>query len=289
MDESYLEWLRVLPGFSEEKARKVAERFPTFEHLRAATSEELASVEGLSPHDLAALHHLAHDARGRDAHGHLFLCPECGSFAGPASTECPFCGVSFQEAEEAATVEEIDAFLREEEAPALLCVTCGATMPRGATRCDICGRAYTEREASLLPGIASGPGTPERLCPRCGAYLAPGASECVICGSDHRVASEVPGNGHNGHGLAEGFLSRWRRVAEAVPRTEAERLPDEVEPNDRLLEADASRGRVWAKRGRALAKLGRAVDAAESLAKAADLDPVRDESYRLEVLDILAA
>src|SRR5512137_1658635 len=121
MDESYLEWLRVLPGFSAEKARKVGERFPTFEHLRAATPEELASIEGLSASDLEALHRLVRDPRGRDADGHLFLCPECGSFAGPASTECPFCGVSFDEASEEASVQEIDTFLRDEEASALLC------------------------------------------------------------------------------------------------------------------------------------------------------------------------
>ena len=286
MDESYLEWLQVLPGFSAEKARRVAERFPTFEHLRAATPEELASVEGLSPHDLEALHRMAHDARGRDAEGRLFLCPECGFFAGPASTECPFCGVSFQEAEDTATVGEIDAFLRDEEAPVLLCVTCGASMPRDATRCDICGREYTPREAALLPGFveeaASG-----RLCDHCGAYLAPGASECMICGVDRLKAAAPSTNGRNGHGLAEGFLSRWQKVVEAAPGTEAERLQEELEQYDRLLEVDPSLGKVWAKRGRALAKLGRAADAAESLSKAAELDPRKEESYRLEVLDLL--
>ena len=289
MDESYLEWLRVLPGFSEEKARKVAERFPTFEHLRAATPEELASVEGLSPHDLEALHRFARDPRGRDANGHLFLCPECGSFAGPASTECPFCGVSFEEVEEPAAVQEIDAFLREEDEPARLCTTCGASMPRGATQCDVCGRTYTPQEAAVLPGMA-GPAEDEtRLCPHCGAYVAPGASECVICGLNRGKVPAATKNGHNGHGLAEGFLSRWQRVAESGPVPEMERLREELEQYEKLLEADPALERVWAKRGRVLAKMGRAVEAAESLAKAAELDPVRDEQYRLEVLDILAA
>ncbi len=154
MDESYLEWLRVLPGFSAEKARRVAERFPTFEHLRTATLEELASVEGLTPYDLEALHRLVHDPRGRDADGHLFLCPECGSFAGPASTECPFCGVSFNEAGEEAAVREVDAFLRDQDAPPLLCAGCGAVMARDARRCEACGREYTPQEAAILPGLA---------------------------------------------------------------------------------------------------------------------------------------
>jgi len=289
MDESYLEWLQVLPGFSAEKARKVAERFPTFEHLRAATPEELASVEGLSPHDLEALHRLARDPRGRDADGHLFLCPECGSFAGPASTECPFCGVSFEEYEEPAAVQEIDAFLKDEDEPALLCTTCGAVMPRGATQCDVCGRTYTPREAAVLPGLATSLEDAERLCPRCGAYMVPETLECAICGSERAQVPEAPKNGHNGHGLAEGFLSRWQRVSESAPVSEMDRLQEELEQYEKILEADPALERVWAKRGRVLAKMGRAIDAAESLAKAADLDPVRDEQYRLEVLDILSA
>ena len=81
MDESYLEWLRSLPGLTPAKVRRVAERFPTFEHLRAARPEELASVEGLTSEDVEVLHHLPRSPPGRDASGHLFLCPECGSFA----------------------------------------------------------------------------------------------------------------------------------------------------------------------------------------------------------------
>lgn len=287
MDESYLEWLRVLPGFSAEKARTVARRFPTFEHLRAATPEELASVEGLTPQDLEALHQLVHDPRGRDADGHLFLCPECGSFAGPASTECPFCGVSFEEAHEEASVQEIDSFLKDEQTPPLLCAGCGAVMARDARRCDICGREYTPREAAALPGFASRLEDVTRFCPHCGAYQGDGVSECAICGFDRAKVPEPTTNGHTGKGLAEGFLSRWQRVAETPAAAETDRLIEELEQYDKLLETDPSLEKVWAKRGRVLAKMGRAAEAAESLAKAAELDPGRDEAYRLEVLDLL--
>ncbi len=289
MDESYLEWLRVLPGFSAEKARKVAERFPTFEHLRAASPEELASVEGLTPQDLESLHHLLRDPRGRDADGHLFLCPECGSFAGPASEECPFCGVSFEEAEQEASVQEIDAFLKDEADPALLCAGCGAVMERGSTRCEICGRTYTPREAAVLPGVSAELEAPSRFCPHCGAYLADGVSECGICGFDRLATPELVGNGHNGKGLAEGFLSRWQRVAETPASTEMDRMGEELEQFEKILEADPALEKVWAKRGRVLAKMGRAIEASESLSKAAELEPTKDEEYRLEVLDILKA
>src|SRR2546422_595482 len=93
MDESYLEWLSSIPGSDAERARRIAERFSTYDQLRAATREELASVEGLTPTFVDALLALLGGSPSRDAAEHLFLCPECGSFVGTRTTACPFCGV----------------------------------------------------------------------------------------------------------------------------------------------------------------------------------------------------
>src|SRR5437870_13839733 len=93
MDESYLEWLIGLPGFGEAKARRIAERFPSFERLQAATHDELSAVEGVTSADIEALRGLVSDGSGQYASGQLFLCPHCGSFAGPAAKSCAFCGV----------------------------------------------------------------------------------------------------------------------------------------------------------------------------------------------------
>lgn len=287
MDESYLEWLRFLPGFTPAKARKVAERFPTLERLRAATPEELASVEGLASADAEVLHRHARNPTARGGSGRLFLCPECGSFAGPSAENCPFCGVPFAGSQEMPLVEGLDEFLREEESPAVLCSRCGAAMERGAIRCPICGREYTPKELSILPGMHAELEDTSHSCPHCGAYLSVHATECAICGLDQLRVPLV--NGHNGKGLSHGFLSRWQRVAEAAPQTETERLREELEHYERLLETNPALERAWAKRGRLLAKMGRAIEAAESLAKAAELDSTRDEDYRLEVLDILRA
>jgi len=286
MDEGYLDWLRFLPGFTSEKARRVVERFPTFEHLRAATPEELESVEGLSPADVEVLRRLPRAAGGRDSEGHLFLCPECGSFAGLQATSCPFCGIAFDE--EPTAVEAIDAFLAE-ETPGVLCTRCGAVMPPGHTRCDICGREYTPREIALLPSLGSVPDHASGACDRCGAYLAESQGECLICGASRLEVPKPPANGRNGHGLGQEFLNRWQRVSEAAPQTEMERLQEELEQCEKLLESDPSLARVWAKRGRVLAKMGRAIEAAESFAKAAEFEPAKDAEYRLEVLNILEA
>src|SRR2546425_9809302 len=93
MDESYLEWLIGLPGFGEEKARRVAERFPSFEQLRAATREGLSAVEGVTSADLETLIGLLSDGTGRDAPDELFLCPECRALGGHAATTWPVYGV----------------------------------------------------------------------------------------------------------------------------------------------------------------------------------------------------
>src|SRR3972149_6687210 len=99
MDQSYLEWLAGLPFLDEAKARALADRFPTFEHLRAASRGELLSVAGGRPEDGEALHGWVHaEADGATKGAELFLCPACGSFAGSSATVCPVCGASFVEA-----------------------------------------------------------------------------------------------------------------------------------------------------------------------------------------------
>src|SRR5438445_728626 len=153
MDESYLEWLIGLPGFGEAKARRIAERFPSFERLQAATHDELSAVEGVTSADIEALRGLLSDGSGQDASGQLFLCPQCGSFAGTAAKSCPFCGVEFEASADSGLSDLIEDFVAEEDAPARMCLTCGAGMGREATKCDVCGRSYTPEETALLPGF----------------------------------------------------------------------------------------------------------------------------------------
>jgi len=281
MDQSYLEWLLGLPGFTEEKARKVAERFPTYERLEAATREELASLVVLGSADVDALLGVLHGTTPPKASDELFLCPECGSFVGTGATACPSCGVEFAGSAEADLSEELEEFLDEDGPPARLCLTCGAAMGKGATKCGMCGRQYAPSELALLPGFAGSLEEGAPFCAHCGAYLFSDEADCAICGT--AVSPTVPQPaGVGGKGVVKDFLSRWQRMAEAgVPVSETDRLQEELEHFDRLLETDASLERAWSSRAKILEKLGRRDEALESLSKAADLNPRRRISIGL--------
>ena len=284
MDESYLEWLTSIPGSDAERARKIAERFPTYEQLRAATREELASVDGLKTDFVEALRGLLGGSPQGEAAEHLFLCPECGSFVGTATTTCPFCGVEFGGSTESHLAAAFDEFLQE-ESPGRICVACGAGMGREETACPVCGRQYGPTELALLPGIEPYLDESAPFCSRCGAYLSSAESECAICGSSVTLGREGPA----AKGVVKDFLTRWQRIAPDTVASEADRLAEELVHFDRLLEANPTLERAWANRAKVLEKLGRTKEAAESLAKAAELNPAKEDRYRLEVQNILKA
>src|SRR2546427_10719481 len=216
MDESYLEWLIGLPGFGEAKARRVAERFPSFEQLRAATREELTSVPGVTSADLETLLGLLSDGSERDASGELFLCPECGSFVGTAAKSCPFCGVEFDASVDSGLSEQIDDFVAEEDAPARICLTCGAGMGTDAMKCGMCSRQYTPEELALLPGFQPALDESSPFCPRCGGYLFSHEKECAICGTagDTPNPTAPPPESEGGR---KGFLTRSHRLGHGAP------------------------------------------------------------------------
>ncbi|MGI0148152.1 MAG: hypothetical protein ACREDF_01285, partial [Thermoplasmata archaeon] len=241
MDESYLEWLSSIPGSNPYRARRIAERVPTYDSLRSATRAELASIEGLIPEAIDALLRLLGNPAGEDS-SHLFLCLNCGSFVGTAATVCASCGVEFDGSAESGLTEDLDPFLKEEEAPSRICQTCRASMGRDATSCTICGTSVAE--ASVVPPT--------------------------------------------GKGIGKDFLARWQRMAPpGSPLSEVDRLHEELDHYDRLLEADSTLERVWPNRAKVLEKLRRRQEAAESLGKAAELNRAREDQYRLEIQNIL--
>src|SRR5438046_227162 len=283
MDESYLEWLSSIPGSDAERARRIAERFSTYENLRAAPREELLAIEGLSPSFVDSLLGLLGTPSDHAAE-HLFLCPECGSFAGPGATRCAFGGVEFESSKESDLAGQLSDFLEEEDA-SRICQTCGATMGAESTTCPVCGRQYDAEGLALLPSLQPHLDEAAPFCSRCGAYLFSNEAECAICGT---LVSGVPEPVLGTKGVVKDFLSRWQRVAVPGPvASEADRLAEELEHYDRLLEANPNLERAWSNRAKVLDKLGRTKEAAESLAKAAELNPAREEQYRLDVQNVL--
>ena len=284
-DRMYVEWLEGLPRLDREKTHKIIERFPTFEHLRAATRNELAAIDGLAPEDLEALGTLLGDTAGKDESGRPFLCPECGSFTGSASKECSVCGAELSEASFAKAFGPPPGEASPDGLP-LLCLHCGAFMSPKQARCGMCGRERTPGEIALIPGVDVPEEASLPFCPHCGAYLYAESEECIICGRSVSDAKAPSTNGQS-KGVGRGFLTRWKRIAEEGASTDEDRLREQLEHYDRLLETDPNLERAWARRARILADLGLPRAAAESLARAAELNPSKDEGYRLEVLDLL--
>lgn len=287
MDESYLEWLVSIPGSDPERARRIAERFPTYDLLRSATRDELAGIEGMTPAAIDDILGLLGKSTDEDS-PHLFLCPQCRSFVGTSGRTCTFCGVEFERSGETGLSEDLDTFLKEEEAPDRTCDTCGAGMARDATACAVCGRKPDSTGLAPHPGTGGPIEGAAPFCTRCGAYLFADESECDNCGTSVVKASTPSESALAAKGAVKDFLTRWQRMASAgTPTSETERLQEELDHYDRLLEADSTLERAWANRAKVLQKLGRVKEAAESLAKAADANPARDGEYRLAVQNLL--
>src|SRR2546428_13046434 len=150
-----------------------------------------------------------------------------------------------------------------------------------AMKCGVCGRQYTREEFALLPGFQPSLDETSPFCARCGGYLFSDETECAICGTAVTSAKPAAPTA-NAKGAVKDFLTRWQRMAQAVPAlSEADRLQAGPGHYDRLIEADATLERAWVNRARILGQPGRPAAAADSLSKAADLNPAKDDEYRL--------
>ena len=299
MDESYLSWLRLIPGVTQDLAKRIAARYPDPELLRGAGPVDLAKVPGVTVELATRVLELIRTAANSDAAWYkdepsLYLCPECGSFVGKGSSACPFCGVVFDEEETPSETLEVEDLLQARNGEAKICTRCGAFLGPGEARCAMCGTEYPAEKRAELPAVDVTP-VPEAdlyLCPHCGAFLGAGADACLICGKPVGREEKIPGLARAPKGVSKDFLTRWQKAAEeeqpAPPEPLRVRtLEDELLEYDRLLEADPSMDRAWVRKGRILIELGRAAEAVDCFDRAARLDPAKEEEYKLEVLNAL--
>src|SRR5881396_1742680 len=148
MDESYLSWLRLIPGVSADLAKRIAERYPDPALLKGATAADLVTVQGMTVDVATRVLELVRAAATADASWYreepaLYLCPECGSFVGKGSNACPFCGVVFDEEGSApAPASPVEELLQSRNGEAKICTRCGAFLEPGATSCRMCGTEY---------------------------------------------------------------------------------------------------------------------------------------------------
>src|SRR2546425_12170888 len=157
MDESYLSWLRLIPGVSSNLARRIAERYPDPEILKGARPADLAMVPGITEDIASRVLDLVRAASTSDSSWYreepsLYLCPECGSFVGKGANACPFCGGVFDEGE-ASSESPVEELLRARNGEAKICTKCGAVLEPGAPACGMCGSASGVERPGERPAV----------------------------------------------------------------------------------------------------------------------------------------
>ncbi|MBI4416958.1 MAG: zinc ribbon domain-containing protein, partial [Euryarchaeota archaeon] len=193
MDEEYLSWLGLIPGVARRRAMALAERFPSVEALRAASVEDIASVEGIGPVLARRIKDFAGASReeadfSRSNEAFLYLCPACGALIAKHATVCPICRAELEGGEMPEPAPAPEAEVLQALRQALnLCPSCGAFVGEGAAPCPLCG-ATLEGEDAAVPAVAeeAAPLPPEAissepslyLCTMCGAFLLPQDRKC---------------------------------------------------------------------------------------------------------------
>ncbi|TLZ50721.1 MAG: DUF11 domain-containing protein [Methanobacteriota archaeon] len=227
----------------------------------------------------------------------LYLCPNCGSMVAADASVCPKCGASLEGEEQAPAAEAEEVAELPPEAisgqPSLfVCTNCGAFLRAEDTKCPSCGVEFEEgevAEATLADKEEELGFFP--ICPNCGALVPSTAKKCAICG--HRMGEPVAAKpaevAPEEAGITRDFLERWRRVSGEKALTPEQKLLQEMEQYDSILASDPSVERAWIKKIGILLRLGRVREAVESYEKLADLNPAKDDDYRLQVLSILRA
>ena len=164
MAEALREFTR-LPGVTPAKAMLLFDAgYKSVAALRAASRQELASIEGLDPGDAARIV----DALSRPEEG-LASCPVCGASVARGTRRCPRCG-------EPVTVQT------------LTCARCGAPVPPGEEACPVCGLSLS------APRSAQG-GVSRTACIACGDFIPTGSDVCPSCGARQKPAAKTePGS-----------------------------------------------------------------------------------------------
>src|SRR3989475_762164 len=151
LSEAIREFTRI-PGITVQKAMALFDAgYKSLATLRAATKQELAAVDGLTPGDIDRIFEFLASPEKVES-----VCRICQASVPSGMRRCPRCG-------EARTSEAIP------------CPRCSSAIPPGAEACPVCGFALS---------VQTPPGTPSRApCVACGELIPVGSSECPSCGA----------------------------------------------------------------------------------------------------------
>ncbi len=131
-----------IPGVGKTKAQALyAAGFRSVEELKTASDADTAEVKGIGKNLAQGIKDHLHEEK----HKALSLCSNCGAFMSPDSDVCPFCGIFFEEGDDA--LEEVIQVEPEEEKPTgdiFLCPFCGAFVSSGAATCSNCMEDLSE-------------------------------------------------------------------------------------------------------------------------------------------------
>jgi len=161
-------------------------------------------------------------------------------------------------------------------------------------------RVPAPRTPAELPALAAKPEVPEPLPPKKEEVLerlpeevpaeeAPeGTPEPEVPAPAEAAPLPIPpARPRRERGATKDFARRWKRVTEAPEADPRAALEKELDHWDELIRTDPSLERAWHRRAQLLAELGRREEAIEAYDRLTQLDPEREEEYRLEALDLV--
>jgi uncharacterized repeat protein (TIGR01451 family) len=285
MEEDFLQWISIIPGVGPQRAKRLKEAgFTSPESIRAASLEEIAQIEGIGRELAKRLKDYAEEiVQLKEEEAFLFLCPECGAFISKSAKRCEVCGASIEEGEPGEEELAPEPELVEEEVPELfICPACGRFIGKDVRKCPHCGSSF-EEEPERAEDLEKLMTELERQLEELDEDIKSPMEEL----EEYLEEEPLEVAPVEEKAITKDFLKRWKRVSEGEEEEGTRRLEEELRHYESLLYADPTLQRAWEKKAMILVELGRFEEAIECYDKLAELNPDKEEEFKLEVLNLV--
>ncbi len=288
MEDDFLQWISIIPGVGPQRARRLIDAgFTSPESIRAASIADIAHVEGIGRELAQRLKDYADEiVKMKEEEAFLLLCPECSAFVSRTADRCEVCGATFGEGSPMDREPAPRPEPEKEDADTsrlYMCPACGRFIGMDVRECPHCGVTF-EEEPERVEDL-------ERLLSELEEELSE-LDEDIKSPLDELeeyLREEEPSEiePEEEKAIAKDFLKRWKRVSEEEGEMGTRRLEEELRHYESLLDADPTLERAWEKKAMLLVELGRFEDAIECYDKLTELNPDKEEDYKLEVLNLV--